>query len=89
MSSNPVAFGRDLATGFRAVQGFVFADPKSRRTDDRLSNGENSPITDGHRAATKLRSPERSYSPPRRQPHEAGAAEAVEHRYLGEELFPT
>jgi hypothetical protein len=69
MSSNPVAFGRDLATGFCAAQGFVSADPKSRRTDDRLSNRENGPIADGHQAATKLRSPERHYSAPDRQSH--------------------
>jgi len=72
MSSNPVAFDHDLATGFRAAQGFVSAYPNFRCADDRLSNGENSPITDGHRAATKLRSPERSYSAPRRQPNEEG-----------------
>jgi Tn3 transposase DDE domain len=54
MSSNPVAFGRDLATGFRAAQGFVPAYPNFRCADDRLSNGENRPIADGHQAATKL-----------------------------------
>jgi hypothetical protein len=27
MSSNPVAFGHDLATGFRAAQAFVFIWP--------------------------------------------------------------
>jgi hypothetical protein len=52
MPSNPVGFGRDLATGFRTAQGFVSADPKSRRTDGRLSNSEHDTITGGHRATT-------------------------------------
>jgi hypothetical protein len=49
MSSNPVAFDRDLATGFRAAQGFVSAYLKFRCADDRLSNGENGMIADGRR----------------------------------------
>ncbi len=71
-SSNPVAFGDDLATGFRATQSFDSADSKSRRTDDRLSNNVHDTITGGHRATTTLRSPGRRYSARRRQPHGEG-----------------
>jgi hypothetical protein len=78
MSSNPVAFGHDLATGFRAAQGFVSADPKSRRTYDHLSNSEHHTITGGHRATTTLRSPGRRYSALRRQPHGEGADTTVQ-----------
>jgi len=58
MSSNPVAFGHDWATGFRAAQGFVSAYPNFRCADGRLSNGENGTITDGRRVGTQFRSPE-------------------------------
>jgi hypothetical protein len=49
MSSNPVAFDHDLATGFRAAQGLVSACLNFRCADDRLSNGENGVIVDGSR----------------------------------------
>src|SRR5580658_3793342 len=51
--------------------------PNFRCADDRLSNGENGTIADGHRADTSLRSAERTYSEPRRQPHEEGATKSV------------
>jgi hypothetical protein len=88
MSSNPVAFDRDLATGFRAARGFVSAYPKFRCVDDRLSNGENGPITDGHRAGAKFRLPERSHSAPRRQSNTEGATESVGTSVLGSRVVP-
>jgi hypothetical protein len=54
VSSNPVAFGRDLATGFCAAQGFVSAYRNFRCADDRLSNGENDPVAYEHGTANKL-----------------------------------
>jgi hypothetical protein len=48
-----------------------------RCADDRLGNGENGLIADGHGTATKLNPPERSYSRSRRQPNKEGATESV------------
>jgi hypothetical protein len=87
MPSNPVAFGRDLATGFRAAQGCVSADPKSRiealahggeAEIGTVGNSEHDTITGGHRATTTHRSPERRYPAPRRQPHGKGANTTVQ-----------
>jgi hypothetical protein len=66
----PVAFDRDLATGFRAAQGFVSAYPKKILTDD-------------HQAGAKFRLPERAIPHPRRQSNTEGATESVGTSVLG------
>jgi TnpA family transposase len=78
VSSNPVAFGRDLATGFRAVPDFVSADPHFCCADDRLSNSEHDTIT-----GASLFRMSRIVNPTEKAP-----LSRWEHRYLGQEIFP-